>query len=164
MFRKPIGFVSRTGALTVLLTALLSLPAFAQAPTTGLGQPWPNATDVSLSPHYHVYVFVRDGIRYIQVNDISGTVRAAVAIADNVVIALPMGADASYVTTQHSASQLATWEHASMSETVYSDTTTSIIATLIAKGAIRITVITRPAGDPTICTNPPLCTNRHDGD
>ncbi|KAF1008682.1 MAG: hypothetical protein GAK28_01110 [Luteibacter sp.] len=51
----------------------------AQPATTGLGSSWPNATDVSASPQYHVYRFERDGIRYIQINDATGTVRGAVA-------------------------------------------------------------------------------------
>ncbi len=49
-------------ALAFGIVAVLGLPGFAVAAepaSTGLGQAWPNATDVSLSPHYHVYVFRR---------------------------------------------------------------------------------------------------------
>ncbi|GLQ87160.1 hypothetical protein [Dyella flagellata] len=151
MFRKPLGFASR-GALTALFVALLSTAAFAQAPSTGLGQSWPNAADVSVSPHYHVYVFVREGIRYIQVNDLNGTVRGAVALADNVVLVLPVGADAQYVTTQSSAQSVA-----STTETVFSDANTRITATPTSTGAVQIHVASTPASVPTICTNPANC-------
>ncbi|HUB88604.1 MAG TPA: hypothetical protein VMA74_02630 [Dyella sp.] len=159
MFRKSFGFASRTGVATMALTVLLSTAAFAQAPVTGLGQSWPNAADVSVSPHYHVYVFVRDGIRYIQVNDLNGTVRAAVALADNVVLVLPVGADAQYVTTQHSFAQSPGSGNASVTETVYSDSSTRITATPTSTGAVQINVITTPVIAPAICTDPSRCGN-----
>ena len=150
MLRKPVGSVLRTGAVSILFTALLATPAFAQAPATGLGQAWPNATDVSVSPHYHVYVFVRDGIRYIQVNDLNGTVRGAVAMADRVVLVLPVGADAAYVTTQRTQVPTAS---AANSETVYNDGTTRITATPASAGTLQLNVF-MPS---TICTNPLAC-------
>jgi hypothetical protein len=157
MFRKPFGFAARTGVVTVLFAALLSTSALAQSPATGLGQAWPNATDVSASPHYHVYVFVRDGIRYVQVNDLNGTVRAAVALADNVVLVLPVGVDAQYVTVQHGVAQSA---NASGSETIYSDSVVRIIAAPTGTGAVQIRVITVPVVLPAaICTNPLNCSN-----
>lgn len=63
----------------------------AAVPSTGLGQAWPNATDVSQNPHYHVYIFQKDGIKYIQVNDLNGRVLGAFATAGKEVIALPIG-------------------------------------------------------------------------
>lgn len=42
---------------------------------------------MSLNPQYHVYVFVRDDVRYIQVNELDGTIDAAVATANGAVIA-----------------------------------------------------------------------------
>lgn len=153
MFRKPSGLASRAGAISILFAALLSTSAFAyQAPATGLGQSWPNATDVSVSPHYHVYVFIRDGIRYIQVNDLNGTVRGAVAMADRVVLVLPVGVDAPYVTAQH-AQIPAT---AANAETVYSDSSTRITATPTSTGAVQLNVVT-PATTQDICTNPVNC-------
>ena len=162
MFRKPSGFATRTGALTALFVALLSTAAFAQPPATGLGQSWPNATDVSVSPHYHVYVFAREGIRYIQINDLNGTVRGAVALADNVVLVLPVGADAQYVTTQNGAS-LAGAGNAGATETVYGDGRTRITATATNTGAVLINVAATPASMPTICTNPANCTGAVSG-
>ncbi|WP_233842103.1 hypothetical protein [Dyella sp. 2HG41-7] len=67
------------------------------SPASGLGQSWPNAPDVSTSTRWHVYRFERDGIRYIQVNDLQGTVRAAVAETQGVAFALPVGVDAQNV-------------------------------------------------------------------
>lgn len=156
MFRKPIGSAAYTRVITIAIAALLSTPAFAQAPATGLGQAWPDTTDVSVSPHYHVYVFVRDGIRYVQINDLGGTVLAAAAIADNVVLVLPVGVDAPYVTTQHGAPSA----NAS-TETVYSDSSTRITATPTSTGAVLINVATTPVATPNICTNPVNCSGVH---
>lgn len=161
MFRKPSGFVSRAGVAAVAFAAFLSTAAFAQAPVTGLGQSWPNAADVSVSPHYHVYVFVRDGIRYIQINDLNGTVRAAAAIADDVVLVLPVGVDAPYVTVQHSLAQSVGAENASLTETVYSDSSTRITATPTSTGAIQFSVVTTPVVKPAICTDPNRCGNNN---
>ena len=57
--------------------SLTSMGAMAanSLPSSGLGQSWPNTTDVSASPHWHVYVFQRNGVRYVQINDLSGKVR-----------------------------------------------------------------------------------------
>jgi len=159
MFRKSFGFASRSGVAAIALTALLSTAAFAQAPVTGLGQSWPNAADVSVSPHYHVYVFVRDGIRYIQVNDLNGTVRAAVAVADDVVLVLPVGADAQSVTTRHGLAQLAGTQNTGAAETVYSDRSTRITATPTSTGALQVNVATTPVIAPAICTSPGNCGN-----
>jgi len=159
MFRKSFGFASRSGVAAMALTALLSTAAFAQAPVTGLGQSWPNAADVSVSPHYHVYVFVRDGIRYIQVNDLNGTVRAAVAVADDVVLVLPVGADAQSVTTRHGLAQLAGTQNTGAAETVYSDRSTRITATPTSTGALQVNVATTPVIAPAICTSPGNCGN-----
>ena len=94
------------GVKAVLGAALLALaglaaPVAAQesatqgasVPTTGLGSAWPNAQDVSRQPQWHVYVFVRDGVKYIQVNDTNGVVRGGIAasISGDARIALPLG-------------------------------------------------------------------------
>jgi hypothetical protein len=97
-----------------------------------------------------VYVFVRDGIRYIQVNDLNGTVRGAVAMADRVVLVLPVGVDAPYVTTRHA---LVPVTHG---ETVYRDGATRITAAPTNTGAVQLDVIT-PADASAICTNPAGC-------
>lgn len=134
--------------MSTLFAAVLSTSAFAfQPPSTGLGQSWPNATDVSVSPHYHVYVFLRDGIRYIQVNDLNGTVRGAIAEADHVVLVLPVGVDSQYVTTSQASAQPAAATDASTVETIYSDSSTQITASPASSGVIQLNVIT-----PATCT------------
>jgi hypothetical protein len=115
------------GGFCTLLTATAAMAQNA-APATGLGQSWPNATDVSASPHYHVYVFYKDGIRYFQVNDLNGNVRAAVAVANGVVLTLPIGLDSAEVT--HSA----TAPVSSATETLYSDKSVTLTATPTQSG------------------------------
>ncbi|UPG85325.1 hypothetical protein L2Y94_18780 [Luteibacter aegosomatis] len=77
----------------LLLASLIAVPfsANAQQAISGLGQSWPNATDVSSSPNYHVYVFQRGNTRYIQVNDANGNVRGAFARTPYSLVGLPIG-------------------------------------------------------------------------
>jgi hypothetical protein len=65
--------------------------------TTGLGQSIPIATDVAIDPSWQVYEFERDGVRYVQINDQSGTVRAAAGRIDGIFWVLPIGSDADRV-------------------------------------------------------------------
>jgi hypothetical protein len=154
MFCKSSKFVSRLTIAAGVMALTLSVSAMAQAPATGLGQSWPNATDVSVSPHYHVYVFVRDGIRYIQVNDANGTVRGAVATAGGQTLVLPIGTDASSVQVSQGTEQSATpASTAATTETVYSDSATQITATPQNNGAIALDVISASTG---LCTADPL--------
>jgi hypothetical protein len=152
MSRQMHAFISRKAIAVTLLTALISTSALAyQAPSTGLGQSWPNATDVSTSPHYHVYVFVRDGIRYIQVNDLNGTVLSAVAVADHEVLVLPVGADEPYVT----ASQATSAKASSSTETVYNDGATQLTAEPVSDGTVKFGVVSAlacPYPSPYDCT------------
>ncbi|PRF23193.1 hypothetical protein C6P98_13930 [Burkholderia multivorans] len=146
-------------ALAFGIVAVLGLPGFAVAAepaSTGLGQAWPNATDVSLSPHYHVYVFRRDGIRYIQINDANGVVRGAIATADDVVLVLPIGTDAAHVRTLHVASGGTTpsTSTGTSTETVYRDQATTLSVTPLSSGALSIT--TQQAAT---CSNPGECSN-----
>ncbi|GLQ48784.1 hypothetical protein ACFFJT_17440 [Dyella flava] len=154
MFCKSHALVSRKAIIGALLTATLSISALAsQPPSTGLGQAWPNAADVSVSPHFHVYLFVREGVRYIQVNDLNGTVLGAVAVADHVVLTLPVGVDAAYVTTSSSSS----------GETVYRDGATQITALAADNGTVVLNVIDGDACTKFDCTGqvtsgPDTCT------
>jgi hypothetical protein len=82
-------------------------PVFAQGfASTGLGQAWPNAPDVSASSAYHVFVFERLGTRYVQVNDIHGNVRGAFAYAGRDIMGLPVGLDAVRLATPNEPSAL----------------------------------------------------------
>ena len=87
-------------------TLLMSCQVFAQccpggggAPkaANGLGQPFPQATDLAADPDWQVYEFERGGVRYLQVNDASGKVRAAVGHIGDVFWVMPIGGDADRV-------------------------------------------------------------------
>jgi hypothetical protein len=125
----------RKAVLAGFVALSLSSTAFAQTstPATGLGQAWPNAADLSTSPNWHVYVFRIHGIKYVQINDLNGTVHAAVGTADGTIIVLPVGIDAQNVTTSSSASTTTT------TVTVYSDNDTTVTATTQNDGTTQFT-------------------------
>jgi hypothetical protein len=152
MFRKANAFVSSKTLAMALMVTMLPASAFAsEPPSTGLGQAWPNAADVSANPNYHVYVFQRDGVRYIQINDLGGTVLAAVAVANNEALVLPVGVDSQYVKTSKISGES---EKASGSaQTVYSDGATQVTATPASNGVVQINVgMTDGCPDPSDCT------------
>jgi hypothetical protein len=122
----------------------------AVAPSTGLGESWPNATDVSTSPHWHVYVFVLNGIKYVQVNDLNGNVRAAAAIANGTVLALPIGSDVANVRTGSLKPAMSRSARSSGAETVYRDNTTTVTTVPQRNGGATIYF-------EDICTNPYSC-------
>jgi hypothetical protein len=116
-------------------------------PTTGLGQSWPNAPDVSASPHYHAYRFEKQGVRYVQINDVNGTVRGAVAYIGGEVLYLPIGSDASHWVT---ATDPAT---PAPGETVYQDESMTVHAAPQSDGTVRL--LLAPAdcnGNPADCS------------
>jgi hypothetical protein len=126
-----------TGALLAALMALgVTGGANAQSAGTssGLGQAWPNAADVSAAPNWHVYVFRMNGIKYVQINDLSGTVHAAVATANGTTIVLPVGIDAKNVTTTAKAAS-------STAQVVYKDASTVVTATPESNGTAQFSVI-----------------------
>jgi hypothetical protein len=135
--RTKANFI-RTTALTTLFALCASPMAFAQTatPSTGLGQAWPNATDVSANPNWHVYVFVLNGVKYIQVNDLNGTVHAAVGTANGAAIVLPIGVDSQNVTTTQApaSSSSSSSVLSPAAQTVYSDNTTTVTATPQSNG------------------------------
>lgn len=63
----------------------------------GLGESFPQAPDLAPDPAWQVYQFERDGIRYVQINDANGNVRAAVGRIDNTFWVMPIGSDADRV-------------------------------------------------------------------
>jgi hypothetical protein len=143
---------ARKSVLAGLFGLALSTSSLAaKLPSTGLGQSWPNTTDVSASPHYHVYLFARDGIRYIQVNDSGGKVRAVFATANQVIFVVPIGADAQAAgTSQQPAAQTAA-ASASSTESVYSDNVVQVTAAPQPDGTLLVNAWL--AG----CTNPYNC-------
>lgn len=66
-------------------------------PSNGLGQANPPSIDLAPDSPWQVYQFERDGIRYLQVNDSAGVVRAAVGRIDDTFWILPIGSDADHV-------------------------------------------------------------------
>lgn len=144
------GNLIRTSAWACIMTLGFMSAAFAQtdAPATGLGQSWPNATDVSRNPHWHVYVFHLQGIDYIQINDLNGTVRAAVGTANGVAIVLPVGVDTMQVRTGTAALSHAATSHAA--QTVYRENATTVTATPQSDGTTIFTV-TAVCQDPYNC-------------
>lgn len=131
---------------SALLVAGLATSAMAaETPSSGLGQSWPNATDVSANPHWHVYVFDKDGIRYVQVNDLNGGVHGAIATAGGQVLVLPIGSDSQNVSTTSGTATTST------SQTVYSDSQVTISATPTITGATQLNVMSTCTGDPLEC-------------
>lgn len=133
----------------LLLASLIAAPfsANAQQAFSGLGQSWPNATDVSSSPNYHVYVFERGNTRYIQVNDANGNVRGAFARTPYSLVGLPIG-----------TAELATPDEpmpapaSSAGETVYQGNGIKVFAAPQPNNTMRL--MAAPVG----CDNPANCT------
>ncbi|MBM7131090.1 hypothetical protein ISS99_16315 [Dyella mobilis] len=136
--------------VTVGLVLGLSGAAWAGAPATGLGQQWPNATDLSRSPHYHVYAFVQNGVRFIQVNSSNGTVLGAIGTAGGQYIVLPMGNALQVSTPQQSATTSSTAVPAASPTTVYNDGTTAVTATPMSDGTTALVTS-------DICSDPASC-------
>jgi hypothetical protein len=68
-----------------------------QQNSVGLGQSFPDTPDLADSPAWAVYEFERDGVRYVQINDQSGAIRAAVGRIDNTFWVMPIGSDVNRV-------------------------------------------------------------------
>ena len=130
----------RNAALSSLFALCAASTAYAQTatPSTGLGQAWPNAADQSVSPNWHVYVFVLNGVKYIQINDLNGTVHAALGVANGAAVVLPMGVDAQNVSTTTGSSS----PSSSTTQTVYNDGTTAVTATPQSDGTTQFSAMT----------------------
>ncbi|MBB5885535.1 hypothetical protein DYQ93_19390 [Xanthomonas sp. LMG 8992] len=59
----------------------------------GLGESVPKALNLATDSAWRVYEFSRDGVNYLQINDASGVVRAAVGRIGKTLWVLPMGSD-----------------------------------------------------------------------
>ncbi|GLQ89397.1 hypothetical protein [Dyella flagellata] len=140
-------------ALGVCLSLSLSGLAMAAEPhATGLGQAWPNAVDVSTSPNWHVYVFVLNGIEYIQVNDLNGHVIGAVGTAGGQFFTLPVGESSNYVTTPQQRAAKTSSVDTAAPTTVYRDSTTVITVTPQNNGMTNLN-----ASPNSTCTDPEQC-------
>jgi hypothetical protein len=152
----------RRAALAVLLFAGMSGAAFAAQPAaTGLGQAWPNTTDVSASPNWHAYVFVLGGVKYIQVNDLNGNVIGAVGTANGQFITLPIGAFAQLVTTpQQPAAVSTTAQPAAAPATVYQDSAVQVTATTQTDGTVQLQAVSAVSAVSAASCDPIQCNNR----
>lgn len=133
-----------------VLTGVVALIGFASggaSATTGLGQAWPDASDVSASPRFHVYVFEKQGLRFVQVNDANGTVRGAIAVAGDEVIGLPVGVDADHWSTAAGTLSAA-------GETVYHDASVTIAIAPQEDGSARLLAIQTDCKNPVECSVP----------
>lgn len=71
--------------------------------SVGLGESFPTADAAAADATWAVYEFQRDGIRYVQANDRSGAVRAAVGRIGDTFWVLPIGVDADRVSVPGNA-------------------------------------------------------------
>ncbi|GAB3785432.1 hypothetical protein [Dyella agri] len=144
----------RTALVALLLIGLSGTTVAATAPSSGLGQAWPNATDVSASPNWHAYVFVLGGIEFVQINDINGNVIGAVGTANGAFIILPVGRYAQLVSTpQQPAAATTASVAAAPPTTVYRDTATTITATPMSDGTVKLNAMGTAICDPLVCSS-----------
>ncbi len=148
-----LKFLARATAVAGL-TVALSAPVFATETTAfGLGQAWPNATDVSSSPHWHVYLFTRNGVRFVQVNDTNGNVRGAFATAGGQFMVLPMGRDAQRIATpQQNADTTAPVDPGGYQETIYKDDSVTVTAVPLSDGTMMFSTAATPCEDLEQCS------------
>jgi hypothetical protein len=141
-------------ALAGLLLAGLSGAAFAaNPPSSGLGQAWPNTTDVSANPNWHAYVFTMGGIEYVQINDLNGNVLGAVGTANGQFITLPIGVDSQLVSTsQQPAAVTSSATATSTPTTVYQDSATTVTATPMSDGTVQLNAVSAATCDPVDCS------------
>lgn len=134
-----------------LFFAVCGTAAASGLPQTGLGQSWPNTTDVSTSPDWHVYLFQRGNTKYVQINDANGTVRGAFAKTPYSVIGLPIGIDANNLSTPDEplpppASRT--------SIPVYSGDGVQVFVAPQSSGSVRLMMVQSDCkGDPTECSH-----------
>ena len=146
-----MSFSLRALAVSISFLTLGFGVAQAQTATSGLGQQWPNATDVSSNPNYHVYVFQRGAIKYVQVNDANGTVRAAVMLTPTGRFGTPVGSDANNVATSDEPQAAPA---STASQTVYSDGANQIAVAPQPNGSMRVMAVA------VECKNPVECSSR----
>ena len=70
---------------------------------TGLGTSLPSSIDLAPDPAWQVFEFERDGIRYVQINDATGKVRAAAGRIGGTFWVMPIGSDVDRVSVPGSA-------------------------------------------------------------
>ena len=146
--------LSSRACLSGLLALAVSGAAFAaQPPASGLGQSWPNASDVSSNPNFHAYVFVLGGIQYVQINDTNGNVIGAVGTSNGQFITLPVGRFSQLVTTPQQAPAVAPAAATASPSTVYQDSATTLTATPLSDGTTQLRAVSTSNCDPITCNS-----------
>ncbi|MCD0277464.1 hypothetical protein JWH04_00445 [Xanthomonas melonis] len=90
IFCLTAGFFASSAAMAQCCPSSGGVGAHAM---TGLGDSNPKAANLAIDPSFAGYEFYRDGVTYLQINDVTGEVRAVVARVDNAFWTLPMGKD-----------------------------------------------------------------------
>ena len=155
-----IKFLSRR-ALAGLVVMGLSASAVA-ATSTGLGQAWPNAQDVSASTHWHVYTFSNNGVQYFQVNDFYGNLRVAFANVNGQFLVLPMGRDAQRLSTPQQTALISGTAVPLISyvETVYQGAGIKVQAVPMSDGTTTFTATPTPSTTTVApCDDPEECSS-----
>jgi hypothetical protein len=165
--KAMLNFLPRRTLCAGLVVMGLSASVHAATPAhTGLGQNWPNAQDVSVSPHWHVYVFTAQGIRYVQVNDLRGEVRGVLATANGQFLVLPMGRDAQRIWTAHQRPAMGRGVVAlsAYAQTIYRDGAVQLKAIPLSDGTTMFTATAAdaPAAATSPCSNPVECNGHVD--
>jgi hypothetical protein len=71
------------------------LPSPNESVVHGLGENIPaGAKNVSLSPHFKVYTFMQDGVKYVQINSLQDEVLTALIVTPGIQRQLPIGSAA----------------------------------------------------------------------
>ncbi|MGN2245428.1 hypothetical protein ACFWZ3_01925 [Frateuria sp. GZRR35] len=156
-----IKILPRRALLAGLVVMGFSASAVA-ATSTGLGQAWPNAQDVSASTHWHVYTFANNGVQYVQVNDLFGNVRVAFANINGQFLVLPMGRDAQRLSTpqQNTLTSSTAVALTSYTETVFQSSAVKLQAVPMSDGTVAFTATpasttstAAPCDDPEECSS-----------
>ncbi|HWX64866.1 MAG TPA: hypothetical protein VNZ27_00425 [Rhodanobacter sp.] len=135
----------------LLVLGLSNVAVAADPPATGLGQAWPNTSDVSSDPHFHAYVFMLGGVKYVQINDANGNVLGAVGTANGQFLTLPIGRFAQLVTTpQQPAIVTTNASPLAAPTTVYQDGDTQMTATAQSDGTVQLQALSQ-CSDPVVC-------------
>ena len=146
--------LSSRACLFGVLALAVSGAAFAdQPPASGLGQSWPNATDLSSNPNFHAYVFTLGGIQFVQINDVNGNVLGAVGSANGQFITLPVGRFSQLVSTPQQAPAVAPAAATATPTTVYQDSATTVTATPLSDGTMQLKAAAACSGDPALCSS-----------
>ena len=156
-----IKILPRRALLAGLVVMGFSASAVA-ATSTGLGQAWPNAQDVSASTHWHVYTFANNGVQYVQVNDLFGNVRVAFANINGQFLVLPMGRDAQRLSTPQQTGLTSSTAVAlvSYAETVYQSSSVKLQAVPMSDGTVTFTAApASPTATAAPCDDPEECSS-----